>query len=96
MEAINEELQLGARGERWASLFVRSPLPMAIYDTKTYGLLDVNDAEAVLYGTSRENFQRLTLVDLVPKEDVPKFLELTRELPEFDRTGPWRHQLHDG
>jgi hypothetical protein len=31
-----------------------------------------------------------------PGEDVPKFLELTRQLPEFDQTGPWRHRTRDG
>ena len=66
MEAINAELQMGATDERWDSLFVRSPLPMAIYDAQTYRLLDVNDAEAVLSGTSRKNFVRLTI--LVPAQ----------------------------
>jgi PAS domain-containing protein len=96
MEAIKDELERGASGERWDSLFVRNPLPMAIYDTRTYRVLDVNDAEADRYGSSRDHFRHLTMKNLVPMEDVPKFLELTRELPHFDRTGPWRQVLRDG
>lgn len=37
----------------------------------------------------------LTLQDLRPQEDVPKFMELTAELPNSDRTGPWRHVLRN-
>lgn len=96
MEAIKDELERGANGGRWDSLFVNNGLPMAIYDTQTYQLLDVNEVEAKRYGSSRDDFLRLTLKDLVPKEDVPKFLELTHELPHFDRTGPWRELLRDG
>lgn len=96
MEAIAEESPRGATGERWPSLFIGNPLPMAIYDLGTGRILDVNDAETERYGSSRQEFLRLNLQDLVPQEDVPKFLELTRELPHFDRTGPWRQLLHDG
>lgn len=69
---------------------------MWIYDVKTLQILDANDAAIGRYGYSRGEFMRLSLRDIRPAEDVPKFLELTHELPHFDRSGPWRHRKKDG
>jgi len=78
------------------TLFLVNPQPMWVYDVRTLQILDVNEAALARYGYSRDEFLELTIKDIRPKEDVPKFLELTRELPYSDRTGPWRHVLHDG
>ena len=81
---------------RFHTLFVRNPQPMWIYDVKTLRVLDVNQAALDRYGYTREQFLELTIKDLRPAEDVPKFLELIVDLPYSDRTGPWRHRLSDG
>lgn len=102
--AIKREL----KGKLWAdphervasgtylALFHRNPVPMWIYDVETQLIRDVNEAAVERYGYSREQFLRLTIRDLRPVEDVPKFLELTHDLPNSDRTGPWRHRLNGG
>jgi PAS domain S-box-containing protein len=104
MKAIKLELKQqlwkdsGARptyGRNW-SLFILNPEPMWVYDTRTFQILDVNEAATQRYGYTREEFLELTIKDLRPEEDVPKFLELTHELPDSDRTGPWRHRLKSG
>ena len=82
--------------DRYRSLFTQNPEPMWIYDTQTLRVLDVNDAATQVYGYTRDEFLQLTIRDLRPAEDVPKFLELTRQLPSSDRTGPWRHRLKGG
>lgn len=64
--------------------------------TCTLQLLDVNEAALQRYGYTGDQFLSLTIKDLRPAEDVPKFLELTHDLPHSDRTGPWRHRLKDG
>jgi two-component system cell cycle sensor histidine kinase/response regulator CckA len=81
---------------RYHSLFVVNPQPMWIYDVKTLRILDVNDAATERYGYSRDEFLGLTIKDIRPKEDVPKFLELIPDVPQSDRSGPWRHVLRDG
>ena len=81
---------------RFHSLFLRNPEPMWIYDVKTLRVLDVNQAAVERYGYSRDEFLGLTIEDLRPDEDIPKFREMTRDLPSFDRTGPWRHRLRNG
>ena len=79
-----------------SELFKASPLPMWVYDVETLDILEVNRAAEQRYGYTRSEFLSLTLRELRPAEDVPKFLELTTELPHFDRSGPWRHRTKDG
>lgn len=81
---------------QYIALFITNPVPMWIYDVETLNILAVNDAALAGYGYSRDEFMCLTLRDLRPPEDVAKFMELTTELPNSDRTGPWRHVLSDG
>jgi PAS domain S-box-containing protein len=81
---------------RYLSLFILNPEPMWVYDLETLQILDVNEAAIRRYGYSRPEFLALTLEDLRPAEDVPKFLELLPDIPNFDRSGPWRHLLKDG
>ena len=104
MRAIKHELSLnlwanpGVRPTygRYLSLFHLNPEAMWVYDTRTLEILDVNEAAIQRYGYSKREFLGLTLKDLRPSEDVPKFLELIPDTPNSDRTGPWRHVLKDG
>lgn len=81
---------------RYLSLFHLNPEPMWVYDIHTLEILDVNEAAIQRYGYSKEAFLALTIKDLRPAEDVPKFLELIPDTPNSDRTGPWRHRVKDG
>ena len=81
---------------RYLSLFILNPAPMWVYDVETLEILDVNEAAMQRYGYSRPEFLALTVKDLRPPEDVPKFVELLPDTPNFDRSGPWRHLLKDG
>ena len=81
---------------RYLSLFTLNPEAMWVYDVETLKILDVNESAQQRYGYSRDEFLALTIKALRPAEDVPKFLELMADTPNFDRTGPWRHVLKDG
>jgi PAS domain S-box-containing protein len=86
---------LSARNYRM--LFDGHPQPMWLYDVNTLAFLEVNDAAVERYGYSRDEFLAMTIKDIRPLVDVPKFLELNQEPPpSFDRSGPWRHRLKDG
>jgi PAS domain S-box-containing protein len=69
---------------------------MWIYDVETLAFLNVNDAAIEQYGYSRDEFLGMTIKDIRPPEDVPKFLELIANSPAFDRSGPWPHIMKDG
>lgn len=104
MKAIKVALKQQLWGEtrarptfgRYLSLFISNPEPMWVYDVDTLQVLDVNESAMQRYGYSRPEFLALTIKDLRPREDIPKFLELLPDTPNSDRTGPWRHALKDG
>lgn len=98
--ALNQRLWAETRERpsfgRYLSLFILNSEPMWVYDVDTLQILDVNEAAMQRYGYSRDEFLALTIRDIRPEEDVPKFLELLPSTPNSDRTGPWRHMLKDG
>jgi PAS domain S-box-containing protein len=104
MKAIKVELKQQLWSEprsrptygRYLSLFTLNPEAMWVYDVETLRILDINEAAIHRYGYSHDEFLALTIKALRPAEDVPKFLELLADTPNFDRTGPWRHVLKDG
>jgi PAS domain S-box-containing protein len=50
---------------------------MWIYDQETLVFLEVNHPAEKLYGFSRQEFLRMTILDICPVEDIPKILKLT-------------------
>lgn len=78
--------------------FARSPYPMWVYDRETRAFLAVNDAAVEAYGFSREEFLKMTLLNIRPVEDIPEFLRLTdNPRPMGQSTAErWRHKTKDG
>ena len=52
-------------------VFESHPQPMWIFDTDSLVFLAVNDAAVRHYGYTREEFLGMTIMDLLPPEDVP-------------------------
>ncbi|HEX4834859.1 MAG TPA: PAS domain S-box protein [bacterium] len=78
-------------------LFANNPLPMWVYDLETLLFLEVNDAAMVQYGYSRDEFLRMRITDIRPKEDVSRLLEhVAMRRPRLQSSGEWRHQRKDG
>ena len=104
MARIDSELADRLAGEEKAlesernyrSLFESHPQPMWLYDVHTLAFLRVNDAAIERYGYSREEFLAMTIKDIRPPAEVPKFLELTGHPPAFNKSGPWTHWLKNG
>ena len=57
--------------------FASSPYPMWVYDRETRAFLEVNDAAVAAYGFTREEFMKMTLLEIRPTEDIPEFLRQT-------------------
>jgi PAS domain S-box-containing protein len=82
---------------RAAALFQASPLPLWVYDLETLRFLDVNEVACVKYGWSREEFLRMTLLDIRPQEDAEAVRTSVRATPSaVFNSGLWRHRLRDG
>ncbi|HVV96962.1 MAG TPA: PAS domain S-box protein [Rhodanobacteraceae bacterium] len=83
--------------EEHRTLFENNPFPVWVYDSYTLRFLAVNEATMREYGYTREEFQRMTLADIVPAEDTQKLMNAV----EAARGGglvveEWRHRRKDG
>lgn len=82
---------------RYRLLFESNPHPMWAYDLQTLSFLAVNDAAIAKYGYSREEFLAMTVVDIMPKDDVPLLSEDVVDVEEGNAySGMWRHVKKDG
>lgn len=75
--------------------FSSSPFPMWIYNLTTLKFLEVNDAAVKAYGFSREEFLRMTVLDIRPNEDIQRFLQ-SSEHPHESTAEIWQHVGRNG
>jgi two-component system cell cycle sensor histidine kinase/response regulator CckA len=95
--AISQHEHIPMEGDLFQILFTNNPQPMWVYDLKTLFFLEVNDAAVAHYGYSRDEFLRMRLTDVRPKEDVPRLLdELAKVRQGFQHSGNWKHILKGG
>src|SRR3977135_4443762 len=64
------EEMLTASEEKYRLIFYFNPLPMWIYDAETLRFLEVNEAAIRNYGYSQEEFEKMTIENIRPEEDV--------------------------
>lgn len=96
-EKYNAEESLKESEEKYRLLFLQNPLPIIIFDIETNKILDVNTAAITLYGYSLEEFTQLTVLDIRPARELPRFKKLIEEGQRgFRRTGPWTHVTKSG
>lgn len=78
-------------------LFETNPHPMWFYDLATLQFLDVNEAATHHYGYSRQEFLRMSVLDIRPESERARFLDSHLIAPKLnDRSGLWRHLRKDG
>lgn len=83
--------------EATQALFEACPDPMWIFDAEDLRFLAVNDAAAVTYGYSRDEFLSMTIADIRPKEDVESLVQATRWVVSgVLNAGRWRHLTKAG
>jgi PAS domain S-box-containing protein len=78
-------------------LFRANPLSMWVYDVETLRIIDVNDVACAKYGYTREEFLRLSILDIRPPQDAEAVRASVRDTPaDVYNSGVWRHRLRDG
>jgi PAS domain S-box-containing protein len=86
-----------ASEERYRHLFEANPHPMWVFDVETLQFLAVNEAAISHYGYSREEFGRMTIIDLRLPDDVPTLRVRLGATPEgLQRHGIRQHRKQDG
>lgn len=81
---------------RYRHLFEHNPLPVLIYARGTLQLLAVNTSFLDHYGYSREEAEKLRLIDLFPEQERVPITELAARLTGLAFDGEWHHLKKDG
>jgi PAS domain S-box-containing protein len=90
-----EELQISEK--KFHDLFQNNPMPMWVIDSASLQILDVNKAATRHYGYSRKEFLSMTSVDIRPKDEKDRYLQLNRtSKPNSYYAGFWKHLKKDG
>lgn len=95
-ESKKAEELLRERESRYRSLYEKNPLPMLIYEKKTFRLLSVNDVFLSIYGYSHEEALRLVLTDLYPENERDLITQFAARLHGYANAGEWHHLRKDG
>lgn len=79
------------------NLFEKSPLPMWVFEIKTFSFLEVNLAAVMKYGYSKMEFLNMKICDISPLEDLVLVNDIVREdhSDEFYKT-VFRHLKKNG
>ena len=84
--------------DAYRALFEHNPMPMWVYDRETLAFLEVNAAAVEHYGYSRDEFRRMSILDIRPEEDRAQAARRASSLAGDLHVGtaPWRHRRKDG
>jgi two-component system, cell cycle sensor histidine kinase and response regulator CckA len=83
--------------EQYRLLFDGNPIPMWVFDRKTLNFLAVNEAAIRHYGFTRDEFFRMTILDIRPSEDMPRPVQhMSKPVPGPQDPQVWHHRKKDG
>jgi len=97
-ERLRAEAAVRESEERHRLLFEENPIPLLVIDAETLMFLSVNASAVRQYGYSREEFTRMSILDIRPPEDADAALSRVAAPREVrsQRSGPYRHKRKDG
>jgi PAS domain S-box-containing protein len=83
--------------QKYKLLFNKNPLPMLMLSIPDMKFIDVNDASLLQYGYTREEFLKMSVKNILPKDDLKK-LNTVSDLKQegINNMGIWRHMKKDG
>jgi len=93
-EQKKAENLLLASEEKYRNLFNNNPSCIFIWDIDTLEIMEVNQSSVELYGYSKEEFLKLTVLDLRPESEHPKFLETLKNVGQnkaYKKTNTWKY-----
>jgi len=96
-EIAKSQQALVTSEKKYRYLFENNPQPMWIYDLETLAFLEVNSAAVQIYGYTKDEFLKMTLRDIRPKEDIKLLLEDVATTSNLiNSAGEWRHLKKSG
>ena len=95
--AASVELHSREEAANHRALYELNPFPMWVFDRETLAFLSVNEAAVEHYGYSREEFLRMTILDIrVPDDARALRAELAAGISEGRQNRIWHHRRKDG
>lgn len=96
-EARRASRELEEMAGRYQLLFERNPLPMWVFDARTFEFLAVNEAMVAKYEYSREELLSMTAREIRPPEEVARLEAKLAATPDgLENAGLWRHRTKSG
>lgn len=92
------EIKYSSLKRKYNNLFEMNPVPMWIYDLENLKFWRVNEAAVRSYGYTKEEFMKMTIKDIRPKEDLGKLekaIDLIRKHKKLFSNGIYRHKKKD-
>ncbi len=87
---------IDAPNDDFQSLFATHPSPMWVYDPGSLRFLIVNNAAADLYGYSRQDYARMTVLDIRPEQERKRMLDAVQARTDMERAERWTHLKANG
>jgi PAS domain S-box-containing protein len=83
--------------KQYRSYFEDNPTPMWIYHRKSLRFLEVNNSAIANYGYTRDEFCKMTILDIRPPEDYKKVKAALKVFEtNYKNLGTWQHKRKDG
>jgi len=96
-EKKSTEFALRESEQQYKLLFSDNPNPMFVFDKKSLGFLNANEAAVKQYGYTLEEFLSMTIKDIRPKEDIPEMQKVINGLnSEISTAKGYRHKRKNG
>lgn len=98
-ELIVKNKKIKSSEEKHRLLFNSSPYPKYILALDSYQIIDVNDAMISFYGYSRDEFMKMSALDLRPKKEIKNLLKGIKEFQLQSKTlnsGIYIHKKKNG
>lgn len=103
LKELNENLQIQTNElkeseSRYSNIFNLSPQAKWVYEPETYKFIQVNNAAILLYGYSKEEFKKMSILDIKMNDDIIKeYAEINTSVNEnriYNNT--FRHKKKSG
>jgi len=95
-EHKRDQKHLKESEQRYHFLFDNNPMPMFVFAEDSLRFIEVNDRAIAHYGYSREEFNRMSLTDIRPQEDIPILKQVLKTSPSGVVEVEARHLKKDG
>ena len=98
-ERQQAEQALQESEQEYRRLFESNPLPTWVFDIESLKFLAVNEAAVRHYGYSREEFLKMSTLEIRPAEDAAALREYVKKIAvseHLEQSGVWRHHKKDG